>query len=420
LKEEEKKRLEEERKILEAKVAEQEREKAEKQRREEEEKRLKEEQKALLNAPVSGCGPEARATLRTRQKERRRMRELEVQEAQRQAEEREKAAQVLLQKREQALLEMESMFEDTAQTNAILIAQEKEAEKKRIKQEQDERINRQQATAAAHLPVPQKKASIVSPVSSPSASPRLSEETTQLAKLKAEKVKVEVMLQNMETELKEVAAKKLLRSQYRMEVMEESLNAMVQQRQAIRLEARQVTLLAKKSVRTAGRLHSFFVENIKDLTSNCKTFLTMVAILVNQTQFKSLGSKLHVFASNFQRELGSVIQNLKKEHIRLTKEKAQNGGDLSMLSGFAGIIGSILSVTNEIISTHEHSSAVLKSQPDPMDSIDAAKSAEILTKVTKAHRVIQLLGERIQSLETQVIAKPKSNRRQSTNPSRRN
>jgi hypothetical protein len=103
-----------------------------------------------------------------------------------------------------------------------------------------------------------------------------------------------------------------------------------------RIEMRGVTLLAKKTCLSCGRLPQFFQSNVRDLVASSKVALTMLAILIQQTQFKSLGSKLHVLASNIQKEVGRLIQHFKAQHVVLASSKCMDGADLSCLAPFAG------------------------------------------------------------------------------------
>ncbi len=171
---------------------------------------------------------------------------------------------------------------------------------------------------------------------------------------------------------------------------------------------------------SCGRLSQFFQANVKDLVSSAKVSLQMIAIIIQQTQFKTLASKLHVLCNSLQKELGRLIQYFKAQHVILAQEGSMNGADLSCLSQFAGLIMEILSASNEIVAAAESSAAAMRKKPDEQGAHDDAKEAVLHDKIAKGNLALSLLRERLQAIENSLTVKPAALSRGSNNPNRQN
>jgi hypothetical protein len=376
--------------------------------------------------PAKGVGRNARDTIRQRNEEKKRLAAEQQAEAKKKADADQERWARLEAERSRQLEEMDRMFEDGAVERAAEVLKEQEREKERRK-----------AAIAAAMPPPHPRNSPQVERKSATPPPAAASEddgppppvpvfdagdaASELAKFKGDKARVEEMEAAIGKEMRAVAQKKLLRAQMRQEVLEESVAAVTAQRQAIRLELRAVTLLAKKTALSCGRLPQFFGANVRDMTAAAKTVLTLVAILMQQTQFKSLASKLHVQASELQREVGRLIMHFKHQHEMLAARGAEEGADVSVLAAFAGIATAILAACNEVVAATEHSAAVLRTRPDPLEAADDARAEALHAKLGKARQALALLDERIRECEARLIVRqplPRgSGARQ--NPSRR-
>ena len=326
--------------------------------------------------PLKGTGKDVRATIRARAADRRAEQAARVEERQKAEEELRKQAQDLEQSKEAQLLEL----------NQMLDSQPSESPKESTEN------------------------SVIL-----SSEPNVADDS--LSKAQNERERVVEIEKGLKLELKETAQRRVVRQQMRQEVIQNTLTAILDQRVAIRLEARQTILLAKRTATCAGRLQESFIQCVREVTLAGKLSLSMVAIMIQQTQFKTLSAKLQVHAQSFQRELVKLIKTMKKEHVRLTEESNQNGANVALLSSFAESVSSVLATTNEIVAAHEHSSATIKAQKDGADGQDAARAELVMDKLAKCERAKLLLDERIEKLEKQVTitAAAKSSRQ---NPSR--
>ncbi len=385
--------------------------------------------------PVKGVNKNVRDTIRQRNEEKRKQSVALLAEQQKKSDEEKERWRKMEEARQKELENIDKMFEDEAMQRDIAAAKERQ-----------EAVDRKRAAAAGvsavrsspapspllgrkqDTPFPSvaRKQDSPSPVDGAAPPPAVhvfdaSDAASQLTRFKSDKAQVEEMMTAIGKELRELAQKKVLRAQMRQEVIEESVNAVSYQRQAIRTELRGVTLLCKKTALSCGRLPQFFASNVRDMTSAAKTSLTMIAILMQQTQFKSLASKLHVQASNLQKEVGRLIMHFKAQHVELAAAGATEGADLAVLATFAAIVSDILSATNEVVAATEHSAALLKSKPDEQDTIDNAKAEALHSKLAKAKLALQLLADRIAECEAKLIVKQPLSRGSAAraNPSRR-
>ncbi len=147
----------------------------------------------------------------------------------------------------------------------------------------------------------------------------------ELAKLNADRERVQGVVAEQDVALKAIAARQLMRVQLRDEVAQQSVAEAVSQRKAIRLEAHQTSVAARRCALSCGGLESTFLDHARDLMASAKCLLVMVMRLVNQTTFTSLGGKLQQAAGAFQQALMAMVAELRVTEQRMREERKPTG-----------------------------------------------------------------------------------------------
>ncbi len=126
-------------------------------------------------------------------------------------------------------------------------------------------------------------------------------------------------------------------------------------------------------------------------------------------------------ASELQREVGRLILHFKQQHGALAARGAEEGADPAALAPFAALAAAILAACNEVVAATEHSAALLRARPDPLEAADDARAEGLHGKLGKARQALLLLDERIRDCEARLIVRQPLARGSGAraNPSRR-
>ncbi len=151
----------------------------------------------------------------------------------------------------------------------------------------------------------------------------------EASKLLANKDQVEKLMVELEQTIKEATGRKLTRVQMRQEVASHATAEVANQRKAIRAEAQQTTLAARKLVQACGGLHDTFREDATNLMASAKCFLVMVGTLIQQTTFATLGARLQQQAAQFQQTLIRLVTQL-RDVDAARREEGMGAGSVSL------------------------------------------------------------------------------------------